>query len=378
MCKSIVLHRLITIDLCYNIKMKHKIFLTFIVLIFTFGTVALADYVEPASTAPGSNTGAPLMTGPNATRTTFEKIGTWEFAKNPPDSTGLAEYDKSADLLKDSTYAGDETHKKGLFSEKLTVLGVSKIISGDLITKVDNTSGSSFDQFINSTTFVYPEKTSAQSAKSLEGVITGRMLGKIALTDKEDSFDPLNRSFNPAYTLDMLATNTSNFAPTTNIGLGDSCNLHPADIGASIGDGGGCPAGSYITYYKAPTFSGTLSSTNNTNTQTIATCTQFNPSIAPKNTGKCNTGRSFTDLKYVDKEPYSGNICTIIASAGSAWPSGYRRAGFSGRNVKLKWYDSGTYISSLDDKVDFTYGCGAGPWRVVANDDYGQYAEASE
>lgn len=268
--------------------MKHKIFLTIILLVFTFGTLAMAEYVEPTSTAPSSNTGDVLRTGPRTTKTTVEKIGTWEFAKNPPDSTGLAEYAKSADLLKDSTYVGDETHKKGLFSEKLTVLGVSKIISGDLITMVDNKTGSSFDQFMNSTSYLYPlNANSTTPAKPLEGIITGRMLGQIALTDKEDDFDPFNRKFNPAYSLDLLATNTSSFNPTTNIGLGDSCNLYPADIGTSIGGGGGCPAGSYITYYKKPTFSGAITSTNNTNSQVVATCTQFNPSMTPKNTGRC-------------------------------------------------------------------------------------------
>ncbi len=278
--------------------MKHKIFLTLIVLMFTFGTMAMADYVDPTTTAPAGNTGAPVLVGVD-TVNIAHKFGTWEGAD--PNKT-TKDYIKS--VLTNGSYAGSDGANgiKGGFGEKLVVNGATRFLTSDLLTQVDDQNTTkSFDQYLNIPKFVYPINTSAKNAKALQGIIAGRMLGGIAITNDINLSG--NTAANPVYSLDFLATNfeTSKHNPTTNIGLGDSCNLYAPDIGVTIGSGGGCPAGSYISYYSAPNFSGTLSGTNNTNNQVMATCTKFNPSTNPTNTGRCATNPFSTNTYTVER-----------------------------------------------------------------------------
>ncbi len=295
--------------------MKHKIFLILIVFLFVFSSMALADFTEKPigtsnpPTAPNGNTGAPVLVGVD-TVNIAHKFGTWEGAD--PNKT-TKDYIKS--VLTNGSYAGSETingTKKGGFGEKLVVNGATRFLTSDLLTQVDDQNTTkSFDQYLNIPKFVYPINTSAKNSKPLQGIIAGRILGGIALTDKDD-FE--TKQYTPAYSLDFQATSTApKFEPTTNIGLGDSCNLYAPDIGVTIGSGGGCPAGSYISYYSAPSFSGTLSGTNNTNNQIMATCTKFNPSANPTNTGRCATNPFSTNTYLVERLCRRVNMTTYTS-----------------------------------------------------------------
>jgi len=281
---------------------------------FTFGTMAMADYIEPTSTAPAGNTGAPVLVGVG-TVNIAHKFGTWEGA-DPNIKT--KDYIKS--VLNNGSYAGSDgvNGVKGGFGEKLVVNGATRFLTSDLLTQVIALSGNSFDQFIN--TIKYSDKGVEKTAKALQGIIAGRMLGGISITNDINLAG--NTNANPTYSLDFLATNvdTSSYKPTTNIGLGDSCNLYPADIGVTVGDGGGCPAGSFISYYKKPTFSGTITSTNNTNSQVVATCTKFNPSANPTNTGRC-VSNTFASLSTVYE--YSCNDISSPQNGQKTWGLSY-------------------------------------------------------
>ena len=339
--------------------------------IVTFGVIALADYVEPASTAPNSNTPEVLKTT-GATALTYDKLGI---------GNGDYNFVPTITVLKDGSWFGvhdTKVDKKyGVFSDKLVSTGANKIgtnkIPEDFIIQVIDKNNKGFDQYILSGIQFkkFPGEVDT-TPKPLETLYNGRFVSKFAITDSADNGP--KRLQDPNYTLDFQPT--SSFSPTTNIGLGDSCNLYPVDIGTTVGDGGGCPAGSYISYYKQPTFSGTLSTTNNTNSQTVATCTQFNPSASPKNTGHC-TSKVFTNLNYVEKVTGTP-VCTYYAASSISYGGGINLSSFKGKNAKVKWYNGGTYTPSLDNKTTFTYGCGSGPWKVIATDDYGQYAEGEE
>ncbi len=290
--------------------MKHKIFLTIFVLIFTFGTAVLADYLEPTGTAPSNNTGDVLKTGPkSATLVTFEKIGIGDGTTITPNS-----------LLSSGSYAGIGSNKGG-FMEKLVVSGVTTISNpADFTVRVQDVNNSGFDQFTSSNVQFFDKiKNQNINSKPLQAYIAGRILGKLAITDNADTGSTKN--YNPSYSLDFLATGTSNYAPTTNIGLGDFCDLYPVDLGKTVGDGGGCPAGSYMTMYKAPSFTTPVTSTNNTNSQVVATCTQFNPSISPKTLGRCSSARSASSAvsanfgnQVADKCYMNFSGCTVANS----------------------------------------------------------------
>lgn len=251
--------------------MKHKILLFLVIILIAIGSSVLADYIEPTVAAPGNNTpNTILKTGPaNQVVTTVEKIGVGDGTNQPSQS-----------LLKN----GGSFISLGGGSDKFVTIGASKVNAiptsqtkspNDFFIKGDS---SSFDQYINNST-----------VKPLEAFIAGRYISKLAITGKEDDpADVTQRAYNPAYDLDLQATSPANgdFNPTTNIGLGNTCNLYPGDMGNSL-DIGGCPQGSYMTMYKSPTWSGTLSSTNNNTNMMIAQCTYFNPSSNPTNTGDC-------------------------------------------------------------------------------------------
>jgi hypothetical protein len=400
MCKSIFYKAKIRF-VCDTIYcMKHKIFLGILVLIFTIGTVALADYIDPSFTPSGGNTPKPVLTNGTNQRT-YETIGTWEAKTNPLNSTSISNYSTAASLLASSTYAGNEdtNNKKGLFSEKLVVLGVTKIISGDLVSMVENTSGSSFDQFISAPTYVYPVNSSTKTAKSLEGIVTGRLLSKLAISDKADIIQ--SSPNNPAYTLDMLATTTTNFAPTTNIGLGDKCNLYPVDLGTVVGDGG-CLPGSYLSYYKAPSFSGTISSSNNTNTQVVGVCTSFSPSASPTNTGHCPTGQSMVTMDWgtgyrcndstssdYNKVDYRNvySFCDDGSSPGKVVQNGlceiwaYPKSSGT-KSPQIRRIDTGanpttsSYVALSTNGYSYIFNC-TDTATLQVTDSYGQYAEFS-
>ncbi len=368
--------------------MKHKAFLVLIVLGFTFGSMALANYVEPTATAPGSNTPDVVKTGPGANVSGTRAVTVIKSKLGIGDGINLP----NSSLLTAGSYIGTgcsgisclvqtgSTGDKGGFMEKLVVLGATGVVGGsapkNVLVKINDvgSNSSKFDQYVYGAQYEYPLGASKKMAKALEAIVAGRYISKMMVTDTPDT----GNTDTSDLSLNLQATST--FKPTTNIGLGDTCDLYAYDLGSAVGDGGGCPKGSYMVWYKQPSFSGTLSATNNNNGVVFAKCRQFNPSASPTNTGHCATGRpAFTHLSQLAKDT-SVNPCKFMAARqGATWPSGTPvGATFNGVNVKLKWYDGNTYNSSLDNKTTFTYGCGSGPWRIVATDDYGQYAEETK
>lgn len=352
--------------------MKYKAFLFLFAMVFTFGTIALADYIEPTGSYTAVNTPDVVKTGPRATVATFEKIGIGD-GTNSPDIS----------LLSSGSYAGSGSSDKGVWSEKLYVAGVTSAIDTNSlflvrVNNVNNTTSSLFDQYSNSVSFKYPSSSTAKSAKPVEASVAGRYISNFAITSNEDNSTPGGTNPN-GFSLDLQATpGSGGFNPTTNIGLGNYCNLYPPDLGTVVGDGGGCPDGSYMTMYKAPSFSGTLSATNNTNSQIVATCREFNPSVNPTSTGKCANSKNFTDLIRIGKYVSSGNVCTFTASSGTSFTNPDVPISTNGKNVKIRWYSLGgnparSYINTLDDQKSFTWGCGQDDWEVQIYDDYGQF-----
>ncbi len=280
--------------------MKHKIFLVVLLFILTIGTATLADYVEPASTAPGSNTGSVLKTGPKSTSSmTYDPLGVGDgtiATLNNLDSN-------PATYLTNKSYAGSAGGTLGVKPDRLVVTGITGVITGkDFIVSVldnSNNNNKSFDQYINSSSvrynkFITDTNKPLTTPKPLEAFVAGRYISNITIT--KDSEITGTQSSNP-YSLELRAT--QGFSPTTNIGMGNSCNLYPRDIGAAISYGG-CPEGTYISMYKQPTFGGAVSKVNNTNSQVVAKCTYFNPSVSPASIGACFTDSSFatTETKY--------------------------------------------------------------------------------
>lgn len=340
--------------------MKYKAFLVLGILAFMFGTAVLADYVEPTGSPTGINTPEVLKTQSGTIRM-VEKIGVGNGSLRPIES-----------LLAQGPYIGVTQNNihYGTYSEKFVSQGASTF-GNDLTVffSGNNTlTNPNLDQY----------KNPIQNIKPLQVILSGKLSSAVAIT-----LDPDLASSAPNnYSLDLKATSgTNGFNPTTNVGLGNSCNLYPPDFGLSVDDGGGCPAGMYLSMFKdIDVGKFTATSTNNMNGAVVAVCTGFDPSPAPTNTGAC-TGKTFTDLFRVSKKlPSSGNVCTYTAATTtSSYGSGNATpATFTGKNVKIRWYNGGSYDSSLDGQKTFTYGCGSGPWKVIVTDDYFQYAEATE
>lgn len=264
--------------------MKHKIFLFSIIALVAVGSGVLANYVEPSGTAPNNNTtSAILKTGPDTPVRTYEKIGTGNGTSGP--NTQLLTYGPFANM--------------GLYTDKFLNFGTSTI-SENLIVKANTEYSNIFDQYVS--TFKYTDpNTQVQNinAKPLEAFIAGRFFSKLLITGTSEDY-------NPKYDLELRATST--FTPTTNFGLGNSCNLYPSNLGIGVtpyyndatgktGCRGPFNAVSnnsiseydmaYVSSYKAPSFSGTPTASNNTNNQVVGTCTFFNPSASPTNIGGC-------------------------------------------------------------------------------------------
>jgi len=241
---------------------KHKILLIVLVLVFTFSSVAVADYVGSGSLS--ANTLPVLKTGPNGVARLYDKIGVSDGGSTIP----------SNNLLANGSYAGNGVGDKGVYPDSLVVTGVTNIKSAvkslDLIV-MNQKQNLSFDQYTTPGTFNFKFTNGSSidlSAKPLEAVVPGRYISSLVITDKAGlniKSSNYNSELKPKYTLELQPT--ASFKPTTNIGLGDKCDLYPSDLGVNSGDGRGCPMGSFLSYYKAPSLSGVVTSTNNTNTQ---------------------------------------------------------------------------------------------------------------
>ncbi len=358
--------------------MKYKVFMGLLVSILTLGTMALADYVEPGSTPPSSNTPEVLKTESESARL-YEKLG-----------IGDGTNSVAASLLSNGPYI-----LQGAFSDKFVSLGAGNVGTSTLpknfvvkVPNIGNLGNTNFDQFKNQANFFKFPGNTKTVAKPLEAIVAGRYISKVAITSDEDpaTSQKPNGSNPNSFSLDLKATTGSNgFSPTTNIGLGNTCNLYYYDIGSSVGDGGGCPAGMFMSMYKAQTYSGTATSSSNTNNQVVATCTSFNPSASPTNTGHCDTGRFFTDLDGIYKEPENQTTGSCVFTLGSARNVGgsVDTASFLGaKSRKIRWYVLGgnpspAYYSAGDDKTYISYGCSSN-WKAVVYDDYGQYIETSK
>lgn len=371
--------------------MKHKVFLGALLLIFTLGTAVLADYTDPVSSAPNGNTPDVLKTQ-SATARTYEKLGNGDGVTFP-----------SKSLFTNGPYFGvtnSNSQKIGAYSDKFVVQGATGVINGqNLLVMTDLTA--SFDQYINSVKFRDKISNTDKTAKPLEAIVAGRYVSPVLITSDID----ISQANSNNFTLELR--NASGFNPTTNIGLGNSCNLYYYDIGSSIdgvnyyGSGstvyktGGCPAGSYMSSYKGQLFGGTPTANSNTNGVVVATCTEFNPSATPVNTGHCDNGRYWTNLVHVGKSSAAGGLCKYTAASNTtSYPSGSPTpATFTGKNVKYQWYvyNNGNYgvnpkaytaISGATSS-SYTDTCsnarnGSFWLKVVVYDDYGQYAEAEQ
>ncbi len=237
---------------------KKNIFIvTLFALIFTASFVT-ADYVGPASSPPNGNTPPVLKTeseNPNNKDFLYEKIG-----------TGNGNLYPALSQLANGSYFGvtENGQAYGLFSDKSVVVG-NTIISDDFTVSSRNTSDP-FDQYTNQFSYLsFPTNTST-TAKKIEALINGVLFSKVSVANDVGASN--------SYSLEL---STLNNTPTTNIGLGNTCSLYPQDIGTKIMDDLGCPAGSYMSMYQTPSFSGAISSTNNTNNQVVAQCTYFRP-----------------------------------------------------------------------------------------------------
>lgn len=350
--------------------MKHKIFILSLFVLVTVGSFVMADYVEPTSSAPSSNTGYPVKTGPDTSVRTFEKI-----------STGIT---CGTYQCSDSSMPGN-WFSLGLYSDKLVAMGASQFgvnqreASRDI--RVFKRTGGKFDQYINTFNFNDPNTQASYTSKPMEALVAAGLGSQIIVSGQESS--------KPAYTLQLEPS--TGFSPTTNIGLGDSCNLYPANIIS------GCPSGYYISQYKNPSFSGTLSSSNNTNNQVLATCTEFKPSTSPStsdcyNTKSVSTGNKtgaiMFDNGYIGEVHYEffvieenksiGNYITQTSS--NYWDvSTTPNPTNSGKNAKYRLSSncpvSGHYTIVASSSPIIPATCPDRNWRPVIEviDDYGQF-----
>ena len=289
---------------------KKNIFIVIFFTLITVASFATADYVEPSSSAPNNNvTKSILKTVSNTgTDSLYEKLG-----------TGNGNLYPELIQLTNGSYFGvtDNGTKYGLFSDKSVVTG-NTIVSENFNIMSDDLNDP-FDQYSTQFTYAsFPSMTNT-TAKKLEALINGRFVTKNLLISNS------NNTGAPNYGLELRPAN--GFNPTTNIGLGNSCKIYPLDMGATVGAfGTGCPTGSYMSMYKGPSFSGTLSSSNNTNNQLVAQCTYFKPSASPTNNTNCYSsgvtlshnslafhGSSLPGIYSMDPNPSSPGNCILKA-----------------------------------------------------------------
>ncbi len=340
--------------------MKHKLFLILIGVFVLVGSTVLAEYIAPGTATPGhsvpsdsaSSTPEVLKTrnGNFDAALSYERLGTSDAS-----STASTKLDRN--LLSLGVYA-----IQGAYVEKLVTLGVSGVATASDFTIKGNST--KFDQYANPFTFVDYQTNVNTTAKPLMAYIAGRYVSKFAVTDNANSTK--DAALDPKYSLDLQAT--SSFNPTTNIGRGNSCNLYPVDLGTAAGDGGGCPAGSYITKYTAPTLTGYASDANNNNETVVATCTEFNPAASPTNLGHCDTGRTFlqenihggnngkiTGNQTTTYSSVTTNLCKYVVGSGydyqgvdgsGSYVDSMQQAVFKGKNVKYHWFYSKSYYQN--------------------------------
>ncbi len=333
--------------------MKHKIFILSLFALVTVGSFVMADYVDPTSSAPSGNTGSVVKTGPDTSVRTFEKIGTGGTCDSYG-CNGLANFFYS-----------------GLYSDKLVTMGVSQI-DGNF--EVFNRLGTVFDGYVYPAQNLKDPNTQASfNSKPIEAVISGNLASRLIISNKETS--------QPAYALQLEPATNPTFNPTTNIGLGDSCNLYPANLDS------GCLSDAYVSMFKNPSFSGTLSSSNNTNSQVVGTCTSFKPSTSPTSTGNCFT-QEYTNFVFFEKT-VNTNPCVSKITVNAAYPYGRAKnpkigvAHVSGPTTPDRTvaptagttlqYSTSVNPSTCDNRADF-FGDG-GVWKFYVTDDYGQYYE---
>jgi hypothetical protein len=358
--------------------MKHKIFLFSIIALIAIGSVALANYVEPTSTAPNNNTGIVLKTGPDEPVRMFEKIGT---ANGAPLTWG--------------PFAN-----MGLYSDKFIAIGAS-VVSDNLIVSSKQTGSLPFDQYSNNTngllTYDDPNTNGDDNItpKPLEAFITGRYFSKLFIT--------IDSSLTPKYDLELRAS--SGFSPTTNFGLGDYCELYPNHLGKQVvpdGNGniyGGCFGGfkdsvnniyeydiAYMSMYKPPSWTGTLSSINNTNNQVVGRCTFFNPSTSPTNLGPCYTaviGKPSVSLAITNHQCiYTINLSDITKfknpKIGIAWVSGPQTPSYTASPTSSFPFTVSNGLGTGFSQIDSSEYCNHNSitWKAYVVDDYGQYSES--
>lgn len=372
---------------------KHKFFLIVLLAGFTVGLSTLAQYVGPTTTAPGNNTPAPLKTNyGNSNVSTYEKIGTGNGTSGP-----------AIGLLANGTYSN-----LGLHSDTFTSLGTS-IINSDLtipnLTDNGLTDNGYFDKYSNS--FTYNDvHTNVNNiiGKKIESMLSGRLISRILISD--------NKTATPTYDLELRAT--SGFEPKTNIGLGNTCNLYPANLGSGVGYSAftGCHGPfwdatysinefemGYMSYYTPPSWTGALNAGNNTNNQVVGTCTFWNPAVNPQNIGACypnnkdvsnatKTGAIMYDNGYIGEVHYrffpmttgslgsyisqgSGNIWSLVAS-GDLIPVN------TGKNAKYRLSISCSGGTPTTQPVSTPYidvACPDRNWQpeIQIIDDYGQF-----
>ena len=369
---------------------KKNIFIVIFFALITVASFATADYTDPTSSAPNNNTSPVLRTGPDTMVSTVEKIGTGDGTNAP-----------SLSLLANGIFTNE-----GTYSDKLAGIGAT-IISDNFLIKAP--SASSFDQYTNPIQNVTdPNTQTTDNTKPLEAILSGRLYSKkLVIANQETT--------NPTYDLELQSSVNPTFNPTTNIGLGDTCKLYPANLGADInwGQNVGCSGGmvipgtsnvfeydvAYMSMYKNPSWTGTLSASNNTNNQVVGICTFFNPSSTPTDRGDCYTDKTIsTGVKTGGLEigTYSGekHYYFFVLTQGQTTtdlltqtgPQEWRLTGTpnpvnSGRNPKYRLSEDcpagSSYYSTatLFTNPILTMNCPTANWKpkIEIIDGYGQF-----
>jgi hypothetical protein len=346
--------------------MKYKIFIFSLFALITVGSLVMADYVDPTGGASSYNTPEVLKTGSDTEKMTVEKVGT---------STSNTSSPKVGNFF-----------ITGAFSDKLTVMGATQIDKNFRVISEKFTIPT-FDQYTDSFTYIDPVTLATHTSKPVEAVIPGRFTSKLIISNKESGSTPTHR---------LMLEPSSTFTPTTNIGLGNSCDLYPQNFGFifNVNDpNGGCPAGSYFTTYKnLPTISGNPTAVNNNNYFKFGKCTYFAPSTTPSSTGRCYTEKSFITTYHTKQircdDLSSPDYGQVTSSPGAiSWCNSPNRS-YTGlcymtispvrestRNIKVST-NGGAYVDSFNgfSKIDTCTTSSFTPlWVYEIIDAYGQY-----
>lgn len=330
---------------------KKTVFIITAVCMLALTSAVYATFVEPTFTPSGGNTPIPLKTGPDE----FFKMK-YPFGVGAAHSkdTKILDYVKNNQTNKldelilqtknNVTTVNGYTHFSGIAD--IFVNPMATIVDGDLRVKnpdeTNNGKGTTppFNQYFLDTKNKFVDLISNvdkpsfyKQSKPVEAYLPLRLLSRVVIADKENFIKPekygdssiQNRNLEPAYDLELqYREGTGGFAPTTNIGLGEFCEVSASEMNSY-----GCPNGAYIStlddtgniFINDPTLNGTNREYNkNTKTYTMkdytysstpyAMCTYWAPSKNPANIGNCY-------IRYGNYGAHNNYVFVSVATSGS-------------------------------------------------------------